>query len=136
MMWTSFVLASASLTLFFVGIRRGRPKTATVGPLPDLPDPGSVTPPPPAPLPVAPMPVPRYNKETERRTGFRRLGNPVEVVVCDSEFKNPPFRGWVVDRSRHGLRLSLHNKLANGTVLQIRPATAPQIVPWQSIEVR
>src|SRR5262245_14659505 len=123
MLWTSFVLSAASLMLFCVGMRRGRPK-APVEPPPDPPDPGSVTPPPPAPLPVAPMPGPRYNKDTERRTGFRRFGNPVEIMVCDSEFKVPPVRGWVVDRSRHGLRLSLHDKYANGTVLQIRPATA------------
>jgi hypothetical protein len=135
MLAASIGLAGAALVLFYFGLRRGRPKSVVAPPL-DLPDPGSVAPPPPAPLPVAAMPLPPIDKASERRAGFRRVGNPVEVMVCDAEFKTPPVRGWVVDRSRHGLRLSLHDKVENGTVLQIRPATAPDIVPWQSIEVR
>lgn len=135
MWWLTILFAAGALILFLVGLRRGQPKTIAAPP-PDLPDPESVAPPPPEPLPVAPMPLPRFNKAAERRVGFRRVGNPVEVIVCDAEFKQQPVRGWVVDRSRHGLRLSLIEKKENGTILQIRPASAPEIVPWQSVEVR
>lgn len=135
MLWTSIGLAAGALGLFFVGWRRGRPVPVVAPPL-DLPSPDSAAPPPPVPLPVAAVPLPRYNKDAERRVGFRRVGNPIEVLICDGEFKSAPVRGWVVDRSRHGLRLSVIDKVENGTQLQVRPASAPDVVPWQSIEVR
>lgn len=135
MLYSSIGFAVAALGLFYVGWRRGRPLPVVLPP-PDLPPPESVAPPPPQPLPVASTPLPRFNKEAERRIGFRRVGNPIEVLVCDAEFKSAPARGWVVDRSRHGLRLSVIEKVENGTLMQVRPASAPDIVPWQSIEVR
>lgn len=135
MLWSSIGLAVGALGLFCVGLRRGRPAPVVVPP-PDLPDADSVAPGPPPPLPVAPLQLQRYNKAAERRVGYRRVGNPVEVLICDAEFKATPVRGWVIDRSRHGLRLSLTEKHDNGTVLQVRPASAPEVVPWQSVEVR
>jgi hypothetical protein len=82
------------------------------------------------------MPLAPFNRASERRAGFRRVGNPVEVLVSDAEFRAPPVRGWVVDRSRLGVRLSLAEKVANGTILQLRPSNAPESVPWQAVEVR
>jgi hypothetical protein len=133
---TSFAFASGAAVLFLLGARRSRVK-------PDLAHPPVVqpisddAPAPPLPaVPVASQPLEANDPNAERRVGFRRMGNPVEVLGCDAEFKNPPLRGWVVDRSRHGLRLSLLDKFANDTVLQIRPATAPDSLPWLALEVR
>jgi hypothetical protein len=98
--------------------------------------PTSDEPPPPQPLAVAPIPLSPFNRAAERRVGYRRVGNPVEVLVCDAEFKTAPVRGWVVDRSRMGIRLSLTEKQENGTLLQVRPSTAPENIAWQNVQVR
>lgn len=133
MIWTSLALATAALGLIVFAWRKPRQIVTSQAPA-NMPP--ATEPPPPPPLAVAPMPLAPFNRATERRVGFRRVGNPVEVLVCDLEFKSPPVRGWVVDRSRLGVRLSLAEKVANGTILQIRPSNAPDNIPWQAIEVR
>ena len=131
--WSSLTLAMAAAGLLLIAGRRPKPKVVVVPPV-VLPTSGDAPPPPP--LAVAPMPLSPFKRETERRVGYRRVGNPVETLVCDAEFKTAPIRGWIVDRSRMGLRISLANKLENGTILQVRPTVAPENIPWQSVQVR
>lgn len=110
----------------------GPPNPATQ-PLP--PPPEAPAPPPPA-LAVAPVRNAPLPTGSERRTSFRRVGNAVEINVCDEHFAQPAQRGWVLDRSRLGLRLSLLEKCECGTVLQVRPADALESAPWLAVEVR
>jgi hypothetical protein len=132
------IYTSLALTLAAIGLvlfAWWQPRRVVVNqPPPTMPPPADAPPPPP--LAVAPKPLAPFNRATERRAGFRRVGNPVEVLVCDAEFKAAPLRGWVVDRSRLGVRLSVAEKYPNGTILQVRPAASPDAVPWQAVEVR
>ena len=131
--WTSLTLAMAAAGLLIFAGRRPKPKVIV---LPPVVLPPSEEPAPPPPLAVAPMPLSPFNRAAERRIGYRRVGNPVEALVCDAEFKTAPVRGWIVDRSRMGIRLSLNEKKENGTIMQVRPTTAPENIPWQSVQVR
>lgn len=133
MLWTSIGLASAAASIFVLGAwwprHRATPGVNLVVPLP------AAGPAPPQPLAVAGAPA-SPDAGADRRVGFRRVGNPVEVLVCDDKFAAAPKRGWVVDRSRHGVRLSLMDKVDNGTILQVKPTVAPETVPWLAVEVR
>jgi PilZ domain len=131
--WTSLTLAMAAAGLLIYAGRRSKPRAILP---PQVVLPTSEEPPPPPPLAVAPMPLSPFNRAAERRVGYRRVGNPVEVLVCDAEFKSPPVRGWVVDRSRMGIRLSLTEKKENGTVLQVRPTASPESIAWQTVQIR
>jgi len=73
---------------------------------------------------------------TEQRTGVRRKGNPIEVLITDAEATEEPFRGWVVDRSTNGLCLLLHDEIAPGTVLSVKPRQSPPAMPWVRATVR
>jgi hypothetical protein len=73
---------------------------------------------------------------TERRDTSRRKGNPVEVLVTDTDEEREPARGWVVDRSMGGLCLMLNDDVAAGTVLSVKPRSAPPATPWVQVEVR
>jgi hypothetical protein len=73
---------------------------------------------------------------SERRTAYRRPGNPVEVSLCEAESSEELLRGWVLNRSLGGLSLALHQPITLGTVLNIRPANAPLGAHWIQIEVR
>ncbi len=134
MIWTSMVFALGAAGLFVYGTVRYRVKPMLAPPSVVAPD--SVEAPPMPNVSVASQPLPVHDPNAKRRAGFRRVGNPIEVLVCDKEFKESPRRGWVVDRSRHGLRLSLYEKYAAGTILQVRPSAAADSTPWLEVEVR
>jgi hypothetical protein len=87
--------------------------------------------PPPAPLAAA---APADGPDL--RLDFRRPGNPVVVLIADADQQRPPWNAWVVDRSRHGLRLAVERPLVVGTVYTVRPAQAPPTTPWTALEVR
>jgi len=84
---------------------------------------------PPAPLADAPIDV-------EKRSHFRRPGNPILVLVADEDQRRQPWTAWVVDRSRHGLRLAVERPLKVGAVYTVRPNHAPPTTPWSALEVR
>ena len=77
-----------------------------------------------------------HGSVTERRSTTRRKGNPVEVLITDAEAEAEPWRGWVVDRSMGGLCLLLHDEVASGSTLGIKPRSAPPATPWVQLEVR
>ncbi len=96
---------------------------------------------PPVPPPPAEPASPDYDpfdqgSLTERRRALRRKGNSVEVLVGEGESPAEPVRGWVIDRSTGGLCLLLSEEVASGTVLSVRPRTAPPETPWVRVEVR
>ncbi len=92
---------------------------------------------PPAPAAEGPVHDPfEHGSITEQRTGVRRKGNPIEVLISDTEATQEPVRGWVVNRSTNGLCLLLHEEVAIGTVLSVKPRPAPPGMPWVRAEVR
>ena len=73
---------------------------------------------------------------SEHRKAYRRTGNPVEVWVRNPATGLAPVRGHVLNRSTGGLCLGLEAMIAEGIVLEVRPANAPPITPWVEVEVR
>jgi hypothetical protein len=73
---------------------------------------------------------------TERRTTARRKGSPIELTVRNDNPDVEPGRAWVIDRSMGGLCLLLHDSIAAGTVLNVKPTNCPPGTPWVQIEVR
>jgi hypothetical protein len=73
---------------------------------------------------------------TEHRISVRRKGNPIEVLITDAEATAEPHRGWVVDRSTNGLCLLLHDEVAVGTVLSVKPRQSPPGMTWVRVTVR
>jgi hypothetical protein len=88
-------------------------------------------PPPPAPLTAVPA-----ADSPERRNAYRRVGNAVLVLAQEVPARGKPRNAWVVDRSRQGLRVTWDSELPAGTTLQVRVATAPDSLPWVTVEVR
>lgn len=87
----------------------------------------------PAPAPLAPSPV---EDPAEHRVSYRRVGNPVLVLLTDGRDGQQPIQAWVVDRSRHGLRLVAQRAVAVGQRYHVRPVNAPPAAPWTAMEVR
>jgi PilZ domain len=75
-------------------------------------------------------------KGREKRSSLRREGNPVEVLVDGATALDQPIKGLVIDRSRGGLQLSLEQPVKVGSLLRVRPPTAPEDLPWVEILVR
>jgi hypothetical protein len=71
----------------------------------------------------------------EQRVAQRRPGNPVEVLISDAAAQAAPAPGRVIDRSVGGLCLAVSDPATVGTILSVRPASAPASVPWIQIEV-
>lgn len=65
-----------------------------------------------------------------------RTRRQVRVQVTDANAKNPPVSAWVSDCSLGGLCLSVKEETPVGTVLSVRPASAPPAVSWIQIEVK
>lgn len=65
-----------------------------------------------------------------------RTRRQVRVQVTDADGKNPPINAWVSDCSLGGLCLSVKEETPVGTVLSVRPSTAPPSVPWVQIQVK
>jgi hypothetical protein len=82
------------------------------------------------PTPPSPEPDPQDRREAPRT---RRQ---VRVQVTDADGKNPPLSAWVSDCSLGGLCLSVKEETPLGTILSVRPASAPANVPWIQIEVK
>ncbi len=94
-----------------------------------------LAPPPPAPAETSPPDPPPYSKVRERRPA-RHPGSQVAVLIADALGQEPPYRGIVIDRSVGGVRLGVDQAVEVGTVLRIRPAHAPPMVPWTPVEVK
>jgi hypothetical protein len=75
-------------------------------------------------------------KWIERRSWPRRR-NQLRVEVLDPEdVLEHPYRGWVVDRSRGGLRLVVKHAFSEGAILNVLPVGAPASTPWVEVQVR
>lgn len=94
--------------------------------------------PPPRPKVAAPAEPDPFveGSKSERRLAVRRQGSLVAVLVADADGKGTPAEGLVADRSVGGLCLQLPAAVAPGTLLSVRPRSAPPIVPWTQVEVR
>src|SRR5439155_4106768 len=73
---------------------------------------------------------------SEQRRTNRRGGNPVEVQLADPQRPGHVVQAWVVDRSMGGLGLTLGQAVSPGTLLTVRPASAPAATPGIEMEVR
>lgn len=72
----------------------------------------------------------------DRRGSVRREGKPVRIVLSSPVFRNKVETGWVLDRSRGGLRLAMATAVAPGSAVQVRAENAPDTIPWVTIFVR
>jgi hypothetical protein len=77
-----------------------------------------------------------HGSATEKRASFRRMGNPVKVLVSDEEARARPTEGWVMDRSVGGLCLSVPHEMSNNTILSVRTVSAPTEIPWVRVQVK
>lgn len=82
-----------------------------------------------------------YGMAMARRQSVRRTGNPTDVLVSFSESAQKPTLGIVKDRSLGGLcvcvkDLEQESLAAVGAILRVRPADAPETLPWVEVEVR
>jgi hypothetical protein len=83
------------------------------------------------------FPSPEANQpETQDRREAPRTRRQVRVQVTDADAKDPPVAAWVTDCSLGGLCLSVRNEVTPGTVLSVRPASAPPGVPWVQVRVK
>jgi hypothetical protein len=80
--------------------------------------------------------LPPTKAPDERRQSTRRAGVPTAVQICDPKKPQKLIGGYVLDRSRGGLRLAMEKPIATGVVLNVRPADAPPEVAWTPIFVR
>lgn len=71
----------------------------------------------------------------DRRAHARRRGGAVKVRLSDYKAESRPIEGHVLDVSSGGLCLSVPCFIAAGTLLSVRPANAPELVPWVHVEV-
>jgi hypothetical protein len=74
--------------------------------------------------------------QAERRSSLRRPGNPVAVLVANATGSTKTWDGWVLDRSRGGLRLAVRKPMAVGTLLQVRTTHDPECAPWVQLRVK
>ncbi len=82
-----------------------------------------------------PPPIARHD---ERRRSIRRSGLPTPIQVIDpkSARKPKPVEAYVLDRSTGGLRLATETAFAAGTILGVRPGSAPADFDWVKLVVR
>ncbi|HEX4588990.1 MAG TPA: PilZ domain-containing protein [Gemmataceae bacterium] len=143
MLWTAAGLIGCAVLGLVGGSRRGRRKPAsfaaiTFEPLTLSSARIAVAPGRPARAPAFAPPAPLADAPlgAEQRSHFRRPGNPVLVLLADADQQRNPWNAWVVDRSRHGLRLAVERPLKVGGVYTVRPTHAPPATPWSALEVR
>jgi hypothetical protein len=72
----------------------------------------------------------------EKRYAFRRTGRPIKVLISDADAQTPPWVGWVLDRSVHGLGLLVDQAVPEKTILSVRTPDAPADTPWVQVEVK
>ena len=71
----------------------------------------------------------------EKREAKRRRGKAVEVFVARPGQTESAKRGWVVDRSRTGLRLILAEEVEAGGTLKLLPASSFDCMEWVAVTV-
>lgn len=76
----------------------------------------------------------RPAKADKRRCTARRSGHPVEVEVVGPD--DGGRRGYVMDRSRTGLRVAVRAAIPEKSRLKVRACEAPPGSPWVEVRVR
>jgi hypothetical protein len=72
----------------------------------------------------------------DRRSSRRRGGDPVKVFVAPGTDAAAPGEGLVVDRSRGGLCLVVHDPVEQGSLLRVRAAHVPDDLHWVPVYVK
>lgn len=72
----------------------------------------------------------------DRRTEPRRRGNLLSVFISRVHGDPALINGWVVDRSRGGLRLLLDEQMDVGTLVKVCPSLGPGLFNWHRVEVK
>jgi len=87
---------------------------------------------------LPPTPAARPNGRAPERRAFPRKQRAAKVLFLpDDSVLDEPFRGWLVNASRGGLRLSIgHQDIGEGALLMVRPPSAPAGTPWLLVKVR
>jgi hypothetical protein len=71
---------------------------------------------------------------SEKRRAFRRKGKCTEVELSDQEAQEPPWRGWVLDRSIKGLRLMVDKDVEVGALYNVRVCGLNPTMPWMAVK--
>lgn len=77
----------------------------------------------------------RTSEPQETRRTKRRWGNPIKVRIKTPD-RDDPVRGWVLNRSECGVAVLADEAFAPDAVVTVRPARAPEEVPWVDMRVR
>jgi hypothetical protein len=85
--------------------------------------------------PASPSPEPNEPNPQDRREA-PRTRRQVRVQLTDAHAKDPPVTAWVTDCSLGGLCLSVRQEATPGTILSVRPASAPPGMPWVQVQVK
>ncbi len=86
--------------------------------------------------PVAKAPPEESAPKQEKRTMFRRQGNPVELHLAFPEDKAAAIVASLLDRSVGGMRIACYDELPVGAIIVVRPVRAGEMAPWVELEVR
>src|SRR5271166_1979243 len=77
-----------------------------------------------------------------QRGGYRgktkslhRSGGSVDVLITDEARGDNPVRSWVAERSVNTLTLVSEEAFPAGSIAKVRPANAPDGVPWVEINI-
>ncbi len=148
MLWTAGALTAVAVAGFLGGVLRRRRPVALRPAIrfQPLPAPSKPFAPPmasgrvPRPVPFMPAPAPLADdpaaEKADKRSCYRRAGNPVLVTVCTAGDHRNPWSAWVIDRSRQGVRFASERPLTVGETYDVRPVQAPPAAPWIPVEVR
>lgn len=72
----------------------------------------------------------------EKRDSRRRKGQPVAVYVALDSPRAKPITGYVLDRSKTGLKLIVNKRHEAGCLIRARAENAPDTFPWVRLEVK
>ncbi|HYV39622.1 MAG TPA: PilZ domain-containing protein [Gemmataceae bacterium] len=74
-----------------------------------------------------------HGSQMEQRKSFRRIGNPIGVLIIDQSRPGEPMKGQVINRSVGGLCILMDRPIEADTPLTVRPTNAPHIAPWVAV---
>jgi hypothetical protein len=75
------------------------------------------------------------NVRREKRRAHRRKGRTTEILIADKDFRNPKWRGYVIDRSALGLRLFSERPADVDDQLNVQVMRPANDMPWIEVAV-
>jgi hypothetical protein len=73
---------------------------------------------------------------SDNRLAARRQGKAIDVIISNRDTKEPPTKGFVLDRSLGGLRLLSDSGFDVDAQLSVRPLNVSPFAPWVDLVVK